>query len=256
MTARADIAAAQPNIVKVPQVSTIFWIAKILTTGLGETSSDFLVKSLEPLIVIPVTAAALALALALQLLSRRFEKWLYWTSVALVAVFGTMVADAIHVVAGVPYLVSSVGFAVGLAALFVAWSVTEGTLSIHSIATPRREAFYWMAVVVTFALGTAAGDMTASSLRLGYALSGVLFLALFALPLIARSLARLNEALTFWTAYILTRPLGASFADWIGVGHDRGGLGFGTGLISLALLIAVIGVVYLGKFSAAQSVER
>lgn len=256
MTARADVAATQPSIAKVPEVSAIFWIAKVLTTGLGETSSDFLVKSLEPLLVIPVTAAALAVALALQLLSPRFEKWLYWTSVGLVAVFGTMVADAIHVVAGIPYLVSSVGFAVALAALFVAWFITEGTLSIHSIVTPKREAFYWVAVVVTFALGTASGDMTASSLRLGYALSGLLFLALFALPLIARRVARLNEALTFWTAYILTRPLGASFADWIGVGHDRGGLGFGTGLISLALLIVVIGVVYFGKFSAAQSVER
>jgi uncharacterized membrane-anchored protein len=251
MADHANLAAAQVAAAKVPEVSTVFWIAKILTTGLGETSSDYLVKGYNPLIVIPLAGAALVLSLALQWTTPRFSKWIYWTAVGFVAIFGTMVADAIHVVLGIPYFISTAGFGLALVAVFVVWRTVEGTLSIHSIITPRREAFYWLTVMTTFALGTAAGDLTATNLGLGYGPSGVLFLILFLLPIAARRLGRVSEVATFWTAYVLTRPLGASFADWIGVGHDRGGLGVGTGYISLVLIAVALMVVAIGPFQSA-----
>jgi uncharacterized membrane-anchored protein len=251
MPVSAVFAASSSPTAKVPEVSVLFWIAKILTTGLGETSSDFLVKTFDPLIVIPLTGIALVVALLMQWRSRRYSKWRYWTSVGLVAVFGTMAADAIHVVAGVPYAASSAVFAVLLAGGFFSWNAVEHSLSIHSIFTPRREAFYWTTVMITFALGTAVGDLTASTFHLGYAISGLLFLVLFLIPISAWRIGNANEVLTFWVAYILTRPLGASFADWIGVGHERGGLGLGTGLVSVVLLAITVGVVAIGAFPAA-----
>lgn len=232
---------------KVPEVTVAFWVVKILTTGLGETTSDFFVRRFEPLLVIAIAGLGLALALAQQWRVPIFSKWRYWIAVALVAVFGTMVADAVHVVLGVPYIASTAGFAFALVALFVVWQAAEGTLSIHSIVTPRREAYYWAAVILTFALGTAAGDMTATTLGLGYLLSGVLFLILFALPQTARQLFGLSEVGTFWASYVLTRPLGASFADWVGVPQARGGLDLGTGLVSLVLAaIAIVAVATQG----------
>jgi uncharacterized membrane-anchored protein len=161
----------------------------------------------------------------------------------MVSVFGTMAADVVHVVAGVPYAVSTVVFAVLLAVVLVTWHRSEGTLSIHSIDTPRRERFYWATVLTTFALGTAAGDLTAGTLSLGYFSSGVLFAAAIAVPAAAR-LAGLNAVAAFWWAYVLTRPLGASFADWMGAGTSHGGLGWGTGPVSLglaALIAAAVG---------------
>ena len=197
------------------------------------------------MIVIPIAALAFAVALSVQWFMPGFSKWRYWIAVALVAVFGTMVADAIHVVAGVPYAVSTAGFGLALVVVFTAWHATEGTLSIHSITTARREFFYWAAVVTTFALGTAAGDLTASTLGLGYALSGVLFLALFLLPLVVRRLTELDEVATFWTSYFLFRPLGAAFAVCFCVGADRGGFGWGTGVVSAALIVVALAVVFV-----------
>lgn len=252
MAHRADLAAPNAAAAKVPEVTVVFWIAKILTTGLGETSSDYLVKGFNPLIVIPLAGTALVLSLALQWTTPRFSKWIYWTAVGFVAIFGTMVADAIHVVLGIPYVVSTAGFGLVLVAVFATWRAVEGTLSIHSIVTPRREAFYWLTVMTTFALGTAAGDLTATNLGLGYGASGVLFLLLFLLPIAVRRFAKVSEVGAFWTAYILTRPLGASFADWIGVGHDRGGLGVGTGIISLVLIAVALMVVAIGPFQSAR----
>lgn len=238
---------------KVPEISVAFWIVKILTTGLGETSSDFLVKTFDPIIVLPLAGLALAAAIALQWLSPRFSSVRYWLAVALVAVFGTMVADAVHVALGVPYAASTAGLGLALVVVFVAWHAIEKTLSIHSIVTRRREAFYWAAVLVTFALGTAAGDLTASTLGFGYFNSGLLFLILFLCPLVAQRLFRLDEVASFWTAYVLTRPLGASFADWIGVSHERGGLGLGTGIASVVLVILTSGIVSANKFNPAAS---
>jgi uncharacterized membrane-anchored protein len=159
-----------------------------------------------------------------------------------VAVFGTMVADVAHIVLHIPYLVSTVFFASALAIIFVIWYASEKTLSIHTIYRGRRELFYWAVVIATFALGTAAGDMTASTLRLGYFASFVLFAVLFALPGLALWLFGLNEIVAFWFAYIMTRPLGASFADWLGKPY-LGGLGLNDGKVAPVLTILIIGFV-------------
>jgi uncharacterized membrane-anchored protein len=166
----------------------------------------------------------------------------YWLAVVMVAVFGTMAADVTHVVLGIPYRVSTVFFAIALAVIFVVWYGSEKTLSIHSIYTLRRELFYWAAVMATFALGTAAGDLSAATLGLGYFSSGVLFAVLFAVPALAYRLFGLNEIVAFWFAYIMTRPLGASFADWFGKPY-LGGLGLSDAKVALVLTILIIGFV-------------
>jgi uncharacterized membrane-anchored protein len=173
--------------------------------------------------------------MALQLSVRRYIAWVYWLAVIMVAVFGTMIADATHIELGVPYAISSILFAVILAVVFVAWYRTEGTLSIHSILTLRRELFYWATVCATFALGTAVGDMTASTFHLGYLVSGILFAVVIAVPAAAHRFADLDAVVAFWFAYIVTRPLGASFADWVGVPHALGGLNWGRGTVSVGL---------------------
>jgi uncharacterized membrane-anchored protein len=228
---------------KVPQLTVFFWIVKVLTTGMGESTSDFLNQKLGPAIAVPIMLIGLATALALQFRARRYEAWIYWLVVVMVSVFGTSAADALHVVLGIPYIISTAFYLIVLAAIFTAWYASEKTLSIHSVYTPRREAFYWATVLATFALGTAAGDMTATTLDLGYFASGVMFAVLIALPAVAHWRFGLNPILAFWLAYILTRPLGASFADWGAVAQNRGGLGLGTGVVSLSLLAVIIGLV-------------
>ena len=234
---------------KVPEVTVYFWVIKVLTTGMGETSSDYLVFHINPYIAVALGGIGLAVSLLLQLLVRRYIAWIYWLAVVMVAIFGTMAADVVHIVLGVPYLVSSVVFAAALAIIFVSWYATEKTLSIHSIYTLRRELFYWAAIMATFALGTAVGDLTATTVRLGstaslgYFASGVLFAVLFALPALGYWLFRLNAIFAFWFAYVMTRPLGASFADWFGKPRSASGLGLGTGLISLILAAVIVGFV-------------
>ncbi len=228
---------------KVPEVTIYFWIIKLLTTGMGETTSDFLVRQIDPIIAVALGGLCFVTALVVQLTVRRYVPWIYWLTVVMVAIFGTMVADVIHVALGVPYVVSSACFAVVLAVIFVAWYASEKTLSIHAINTRRRELFYWATVIATFALGTATGDMTATTLHLGYFASGLLFAMLFALPALGYWLLGLNEILAFWFAYVMTRPLGASFADWLGRARNAGGVGLGTGQVSLGLAILIIGFV-------------
>ncbi|NQX36959.1 hypothetical protein HQQ85_19440 [Herbiconiux sp. VKM Ac-2851] len=233
---------------KVPEITVLFWVTKVLTTGMGETTSDFVVTSIEPVIGVAVAFVLLVGALVLQFRTRRYVPWVYWLAVVLVSVFGTMAADVVHVQFGVPYEVSTAGFAIALAVVFLLWYRTERTLSIHAIDTPRREAFYWAAVLTTFALGTATGDWTAHVLGLGYLGSGLLFLVAIGIPAVAYAFFRVNSIVAFWVAYILTRPLGASFADWLGVGPDRGGIGIGTGLVSLVLAAAIaVCVVVLSR---------
>jgi uncharacterized membrane-anchored protein len=234
------------NLRKVPELTIYFWIIKILTTGMGETTSDFLVKNMDPVIAVGLGALGLIIALILQLSVRRYIAWVYWLAVTMVAIFGTMAADAIHVGLGVPYLISTTLFFVLLACIFMLWHKIEKTLSIHSITTRRREFFYWATVMATFALGTATGDMTATTLNLGYLDSGILFAIIFAIPAVAYWKFGMNEVFAFWFAYIITRPLGASFADWIGRPVPLEGLGVGTGRISIILLLLIICfVVYL-----------
>jgi uncharacterized membrane-anchored protein len=229
---------------KVPEVTIFFWIIKLLTTALGESSADYLfhVFVLKPLIAIAIGAIGLIVALILQLTARRYVAWIYWFAVAMVAVFGTMAADVAHVGLGVSYQASTAFFAAVLAVIFVTWYASEKTLSIHSISTRRRELFYWGVVMATFALGTAAGDLTAKTLGWGYFPSTLLFLAFIAVPALGYWKMGLNGILAFWFAYVVTRPLGASFADWIGK-STLGGLGFGDGWVSLALALATIGFV-------------
>jgi uncharacterized membrane-anchored protein len=181
--------------------------------------------------------------MTLQLALRRYVAWAYWFAVVMVSVFGTMAADVVHIGLGVPYLVSTVFFVVVLAVLFALWYASEKTLSIHSVHTRRRETFYWATVLATFALGTAAGDMTAVTLHLGYLASGVLFAVVMAVPALAHRRLGLGAVPAFWFAYIVTRPLGASFADWAGVSRARGGLDLGTGTVSLALTVVIVGLV-------------
>lgn len=249
-------AALRPIASKVPAVTAVFWITKALTTGMGESTSDFLVHTLPPVLAVALGFVALAVALAFQLRSNRYVPWRYWLAVSMVGVFGTMAADVLHVGLGVPYLVSTIAFAVTLAAVFVVWHRAERTLSIHSIDTSRREIFYWAAVMATFALGTAAGDMTAVTLHLGYLSSGVMFAALIAIPAVGYRWLGMNGVFAFWFAYVLTRPLGASFADWMSVSHARGGLAFGPGPVSLVLALAIVGLVANMKQPGADVAAR
>ena len=224
---------------KVPEITIYFWIIKLLTTAMGESSSDYLVYHINPYLAVILGGVGLLASLVLQLLVRRYIPWIYWLAVTMVAIFGTMAADVIHIVLGIPYLASSVFFAVSLAIIFAVWYASEKTLSIHSINTLRRELFYWVAVLATFALGTAAGDMTAATLHLGYFASGVLFAILFAIPALGYWRFGLNEIVAFWFAYIMTRPLGASFADWFAKPY-LGGLGLGDEIVTLVLTILII----------------
>jgi len=224
---------------KVPELTVYFWITKVLTTAMGESTSDYLVHVLNPYVAVSLGAIGLVIALGFQFSVRRYVAWIYWLAVLMVAVFGTMAADVLHIQFGVPYDVSTLMFSVVLAVVFITWSGSEKTLSIHSIVTPRREVFYWAAVIATFALGTAAGDMTATTMHLGYLLSGVIFAGLIAVPALGYRYLRLNEIFAFWFAYIVTRPLGASFADWMGKPHRVGGLALGDGKVSLALAILI-----------------
>lgn len=227
---------------KVPEITVYFWIVKLLSTAMGESTSDYLVYQINPYVAVALGCLGLLVALLLQLQVRRYIPWVYWFAVVMVAVFGTMAADVTYVVLHIPHQVATAFFACVLAVIFVTWYLTEKTLSIHTIYRGRRELFYWATVMATFALGTAAGDMTASTLGLGYFPSVVLFAVLFALPALAYWLFGLNEIVAFWFAYIVTRPLGASVADWLGKPY-LGGLGLGDARVALVLTIAIIGFV-------------
>lgn len=202
---------------------------------------------------------AFAVAMVLQFSVRKYIPWVYWLAALMVAVFGTMAADVVHVVLGVPYLVSAVGFAVALAIIFAAWYASEKTLSIHSIYTFRREVFYWLTVLATFALGTATGDLTAMTFGWGYLSSGIVFACVIGFIWMTHAIAKRilgaehrhlshNAVLAFWLAYVFTRPLGASFADWMGKPPSISGLGWGDSIASLILFIPLVCLVaYLQK---------
>ena len=229
---------------KVPEKITVyFWIIKILTTAMGEAFADFLAFRYGPVVTGVAVTVVFAAALALQFRTRRYRVWIYWFAVVMVAVCGTMVADGLHIELHVPYAASSTFFAVCLAVIFAAWYAAERTLSIHSITTPRREVFYWATVIATFALGTALGDLTATTLGLGFLASGILFTVVIAIPAVAYWKLRMNAVLAFWFAYVVTRPLGASYADWLGVPAAHGGVGLGRGLVALILTVFIVGFV-------------
>ena len=244
-------ARVQPLLVKVPEITLIFWVLKLLTTGMGEAMSDFLGQNSIPLAA-AVGFFGLVLALRLQLRQPGYSPAHYWFAVMMVAVFGTMAADAIKDGTGIPYSVTTPAFALIVAAVFALWYRSEGTLSIHSIDTRRRERFYWAAVLGTFALGTAAGDLTAYQLNLGFWTSALLFGAIIAIPAVAWSRRLMNPIVAFWFAYIITRPLGASFADGFSK-PTNGGLNLGDGTVSaIALVVFIALVAYVRRSERAR----
>jgi uncharacterized membrane-anchored protein len=224
---------------RVPEITVYFWVVKALSTAMGEATSDYLVKRLNPFVAVLIGFVALVVALWLQFRVRRYIAWTYWLAVCGVGVAGTMAADVLHVGFKVPYIASSILYAIILAAVFVSWDRTEHTLSIHSINTPRREGFYWAAVVATFAMGTAVGDLTATTLHLGYGWSIIFFAGLIMIPAVGFRAFNWDPILSFWFAYVVTRPLGASFADWVGKPKPLSGLGHGDGVVALALSAAI-----------------
>ena len=235
----------QPIAAKVPEVALIFWVLKLLTTGMGEAMSDFLGENSVP-IAAAVGFLGIILAYVLQMNRRRYEAPYYWFMVMMVAVFGTMVADGIHDGTGIGYEVTTPLFAATVAVIFLVWYRVEGTLSIHTITTRRRERFYWAAVLATFALGTAAGDMTAMSLNLGFFDSILVFSAIILIPLAGWWTRRMDPVFAFWFAYVVTRPIGASIADWLSKPSNSSGLGLGDGTVSaLALGVFVALVAYI-----------
>jgi uncharacterized membrane-anchored protein len=242
--------AAERALTKVPEITIFFWITKILTTAMGEATSDFMNAALGPAIAVPLMLIGLTVALKLQFKAPSYNAWNYWFVVVMVAVFGTSAADALHVVLGIAYPVSTAFYLVVLAVVFTAWYRSEKTLSIHSIYTRRREKFYWWTVFATFALGTAGGDMTATSMHIGYLASGIMFIAIIAVPAVTHRWFGLNSIFAFWFAYIITRPLGASFADWLDNPHRLSGLGLGTGPIALAL--AAITMAFIAYLAATR----
>ena len=228
---------------KVPEVTVYFWIIKVLTTGMGEAAADFLSHRLAPVIAVGLAGTGLAASVLLQFAVRRYVAWIYWLAVVMVSVFGTLTADGLRVGLGLSHLVNTVVFVLGLVVVFAAWYAAERTLSIHSIHTRSREAFYWATVMTTFALGTAVGDWTAMSLGWGFLASGVIFTVAITLPWIAHRRFGANAIWTFWVAYVLTRPVGASFADWMAVPKARGGLDWGTGTVTVAMSIVIAALV-------------
>jgi uncharacterized membrane-anchored protein len=236
-------------LIKVPAVITLaFWVIKVLATTVGETFADWLATKfnlgLTELIVIMGTL--LAVALTFQFRARMYVPWKYWLSVVLISVVGTLITDKLVDDLGVTLWTSTIVFLIAMLATFGIWYRSEGTLSIHSIDTTKREAFYWLAILFTFALGTAAGDLLAEKLNIGYFNSVLLFMAAIALVAIAWRYLNLNAVLAFWLVYILTRPLGASTGDFLSQSKDDGGLGLGTtatSFIFLGLIFAL--VVYL-----------
>jgi uncharacterized membrane-anchored protein len=239
-------AGPKPVAAKVPEITLVFWILKVLTTGMGESMSDFLAH-VSFVLAAGVGLSVLALGLGLQLWAREYRAPRYWFAVLAVAVFGTMAADGFHIVLRVPYALTTTFYGIVLGLVFVVWYRREGTLSIHSITTRSRELYYWIAVLATFALGTAAGDFTASTLRLGYDGSAVLFGIVIAVPAVAWWRLRLDPIVAFWAAYVVTRPLGASLVDWLGKPDNplsrRRGLGLGDGTVSLAALAVFVALV-------------
>lgn len=234
--------AASPLAAKVPEITVMFWVVKVLSTGMGEAASDWLGETSLVLGGV-VGVGGFVLALRRQLQAPRYSAPTYWTAVCMVAVFGTIVADVLHVATDLSYGFTTPFYGAVVAGLLAWWYRSEGTLSVHSITTARRERFYWSTVLATFALGTAAGDLTGLTLHLGFFASGLLFLAAIAVPLVAWRLGA-NGVACFWSAYVLTRPLGASFADWAGKDRSFGsGLGYGDGPVTLVLLAVIVALV-------------
>lgn len=236
-------AGAQPN--RVPEVTPDFWIIKLMAVTVGETAADFLALNLG--LGLQTTTylmtAILIGVLALQFAQKRYVPWAYWSAVVMVSVVGTLLTDNLIDTFGVPLEITTIACTAILAAIFAAWYASERTLSIHTVVTTRREIFYWLAVLGTFALGTAAGDYVSEALGVGYLTTGIVFAAVISVIAIGHFAFKLNAILAFWLAYIFTRPLGASLGDLLSQPTDYGGMGFGTTTTSLMFLAVIAGIV-------------
>lgn len=240
--------SARQLLSKVPEVTIFFWIIKILATTVGETAADFLNVNMNWGLTNTsiVMAVLLLITLLFQFRSKQYVPGIYWLTVVLISVVGTLVTDNLTDNLGVPLVTTTFIFAIALLVTFVIWFVSEKTLSIHSIYTSKREAFYWLTILFTFALGTAAGDLVAEGLNWGYWVSALIFAALIGAVTFAHYRFKLNAVLAFWIAYILTRPLGASLGDYLSQPQGDGGLGLGTTGTSIIFLVTIlILVVYL-----------
>ncbi|MEO8547725.1 MAG: hypothetical protein ABI422_05090 [Sphingomicrobium sp.] len=237
--------AARRMLNKVPLVTLYFWIIKILATTVGETGADFLNFNLGlGLSLTSLLAAAFLVGfLVLQLRQDRYVPWIYWVTVVFLSIVGTLITDNLSDNFGVSLYASTAAFGVALAITFIAWYRQEHTLSIHAITTRRRELYYWAAILFTFALGTASGDLVSEQMGLGYAFAGLIFGGLIALITFGYYVFGLNSVLAFWAAYVLTRPLGASMGDFLTQAPKDGGLGFSTMPVSGIFLVIIIGLV-------------
>ncbi|WP_283149394.1 hypothetical protein [Silvimonas soli] len=241
---------------KVPEVTLIFWIIKIMSTTVGETGADYLAVhvGLGTATTGGIMLAFLVAALFLQLRASKYIPWKYWLTVVLVSVVGTQITDALTDGLGVSLYASTSVFAIALAAIFAFWYRIEGTLSIHTIVTRRRELFYWAAILFTFALGTAAGDLATEALGLGFRVGVIAFGALIAVIGVACYLGA-NAMLSFWLAYILTRPLGASLGDLLSQAKTYGGVGLGTvqtSIVFLSVIVVLVGLVSIQQSRATR----
>ncbi len=233
---------------KVPEITLFFWIIKVLCTTVGETGADFLNETLNLGLdgVTLITGTILVVTLVFQFKSKKYIPGIYWLTVVLISIVGTLITDNLTDNLGISLVTTTIIFTISLAVIFAVWYKKEKTLSIHSIDTTKREAFYWLAVLFTFALGTAAGDLLAETIDLGYLLSAIIFGALIASVAIGRFGFKINAVLAFWIAYILTRPLGASIGDYLSQDLDNGGLGLGTVITSIIFLATIlVTVIYL-----------
>lgn len=237
--------SVRPDDSKVPDVTAWFWVLKLLITAMGEGISDYLATTINPYLAVAIGFGIWAAIMVWVFSSRGYKIGTYWAGVAAVAIFGTMPPDGLHVQFGVPYAVTGAGFALCVAVVLAIWHRSEGTLDVHSITNQRRALFYWLLVVCTFALGTALGDLIALPLHMGFLTAGLFFSALIMIPLAAWLLGA-NPVLTFWVAYVLTRPIGASFADFIGQPKSMTGLGLGHPPVFLTTgALAAIVLIYL-----------
>jgi uncharacterized membrane-anchored protein len=243
---------------KVPLVTLAFWVIKVLATTVGETGADFLNFNLGFGLTLTSLLAAVILAgfLWLQLHQDRYLPWIYWTCVVFLSIVGTLITDNLSDNFGVSLYVSAAAFAIALTATFVVWHRAEHTLSIHDITSPPRERYYWLAILFTFALGTAAGDLVGEKMGLGYALSGAIFGGLIVLITIGFYARLIESVLAFWGAYVLTRPLGASMGDYLTQAPKDGGLGFSTMSISAIFLVIIIVLVVFLTVSKVDATKR
>jgi len=243
---------------KVPEVTVLFWIVKILSTTVGETAADYLNDNLG--LGLPATTAIMSLlfvaVLVWQLTTTRYIPGIYWLTVVLVSVVGTLFSDNLVDNLGVSLYTSTAVFAVALAVAFAAWYRSEGTLSIHTIVTRKREAYYWATILFTFALGTSAGDLLSEKLALGYVAAALIFGGVIAAITVAHYGLKVNAVLAFWAAYVMTRPFGASIGDLLTATRKDGGLNLGTNGTSALFLLAIIGIVTWFTVQARRSDAR